>query len=162
MFADIFAVASGLWAFDGSFPSDGAQALLINTDGMNFARYHMPYTFTAFGIDVFHHIYQDAGLWFETDNGAALFNIDSPYDHSDPVRYNRFFFGVVDPDGFSEVTLTPTVFGDVVSFDRLQSSTLPPPSGAVPEPAAWALMIAGFGLTGAAMRSRRRPAVVSA
>lgn len=33
--------------------------------------------------------------------------------------------------------------------------------GAVPEPASWALLIAGFGLTGAAMR-RRRQTVVSA
>jgi hypothetical protein len=31
--------------------------------------------------------------------------------------------------------------------------------GAVPEPASWALLIAGFGLTGAAMRRRRMPAV---
>jgi type VI secretion system secreted protein VgrG len=28
----------------------------------------------------------------------------------------------------------------------------------VPEPASWAMMVAGFGMTGAAMRSRRRPA----
>lgn len=31
-----------------------------------------------------------------------------------------------------------------------------PPVAAVPEPATWALMLAGFGLTGAAMRRRRR------
>jgi hypothetical protein len=32
-------------------------------------------------------------------------------------------------------------------------------SAAVPEPAAWALLIAGFGLTGAALRRRRRAQV---
>ncbi len=32
----------------------------------------------------------------------------------------------------------------------------PPPLGAVPEPATWAMMIMGFGLSGAALRSRRR------
>jgi len=32
-------------------------------------------------------------------------------------------------------------------------------SGAVPEPASWALMLAGFGLVGGAMRSRRRAAI---
>ncbi|THD64539.1 MAG: PEP-CTERM sorting domain-containing protein [Phenylobacterium sp.] len=34
-------------------------------------------------------------------------------------------------------------------------------AGGVPEPSAWALMIAGFGLTGAALR-RRRAAVALA
>jgi hypothetical protein len=33
---------------------------------------------------------------------------------------------------------------------------VPPPGGVIPEPASWALMIAGFGLVGAAAR-RRRP-----
>lgn len=34
-------------------------------------------------------------------------------------------------------------------------STPPAPTPGIPEPAAWALLIAGFGLTGAAMRRRR-------
>ena len=32
----------------------------------------------------------------------------------------------------------------------------PPPTGAVPEPASWAMMISGFGLAGGAMRRKRR------
>lgn len=36
----------------------------------------------------------------------------------------------------------------------------PPPGGGVPEPAAWAMMLAGFGLVGAVMR-RREKAVVT-
>jgi hypothetical protein len=39
--------------------------------------------------------------------------------------------------------------------------TLSAAPGAVPEPATWALMIAGFGLTGAAMRRRRVTAAVA-
>jgi hypothetical protein len=35
-------------------------------------------------------------------------------------------------------------------------------SGAVPEPASWAMLIAGFGLTGAAARRRRRMVAVAA
>jgi hypothetical protein len=34
-------------------------------------------------------------------------------------------------------------------------------TGAVPEPASWAMLIAGFGLTGAAMRRRRVTAAVA-
>jgi uncharacterized repeat protein (TIGR03803 family) len=36
-----------------------------------------------------------------------------------------------------------------------------PPVGGVPEPASWAMLIAGFGLTGAAMRRRRSAAVAA-
>lgn len=47
-----------------------------------------------------------------------------------------------------------------VGFDDLEFGALTPISGGgVPEPASWALMIAGFGLAGAALRNRRRAAV---
>jgi len=49
---------------------------------------------------------------------------------------------------------------DGFKLGALGLSTLPPPP-AVPEPATWAMMIAGFGLVGAAMR-RRRPAATHA
>ncbi len=53
--------------------------------------------------------------------------------------------------------LQQSVFGPDLRIDNL-SFTVDPP--AVPEPATWAMMIAGFGLTGAAMRrSRTRTAV---
>lgn len=49
-------------------------------------------------------------------------------------------------------TLTPTSY--TVTYDV--DGTLPPlPGGIVPEPSAWALMIAGFGMAGAALRRRR-------
>ena len=51
------------------------------------------------------------------------------------------------------VEQSPTSGGGWVA----QTITAGIPTGGVPEPAAWALMIAGFGLTGAALR-RRTPA----
>jgi PEP-CTERM motif len=60
-----------------------------------------------------------------------------------------------------------TLTFDVVNFGQATGN----PSGlrveflssnAVPEPASWALMIGGFGLTGAALRRRRRLAVATA
>jgi hypothetical protein len=46
----------------------------------------------------------------------------------------------------------------VDSFDIAAADT-GGPTGAVPEPASWALMIAGFGLAGGALRSRRSAAL---
>lgn len=46
--------------------------------------------------------------------------------------------------------LTPTSY--TVSYDA--DASLPPLPGAIPEPSTWALMIAGFGLAGAALRRR--------
>ncbi len=42
-----------------------------------------------------------------------------------------------------------------VGFDNFEFNTVAAVGAAVPEPAAWVLMIAGFGLTGAALRRRR-------
>lgn len=41
-------------------------------------------------------------------------------------------------------------------------SGVAPPTGGVPEPAAWALMIFGFGMTGGVLRTRRRQAAATA
>jgi hypothetical protein len=42
-----------------------------------------------------------------------------------------------------------------VGFDNFEFNTVRPVSAGVPEPAAWSLMIAGFGLLGASLRRRR-------
>jgi hypothetical protein len=47
------------------------------------------------------------------------------------------------------------------SGNRILSGTVKV-SAAVPEPASWALMIAGFGLAGAALRTRRRQTLAAA
>ena len=46
--------------------------------------------------------------------------------------------------------------GFSLAFSPGVGNTLAPPGGAVPEPATWAMMIAGFGAAGSAIRSRRR------
>ena len=46
-----------------------------------------------------------------------------------------------------------------VGIDNISFEVSAIPGGAVPEPATWAMMILGFGATGAMMRSRRRTAL---
>ena len=65
--------------------------------------------------------------------------------------------GTLDFSGFTNLTsLTITTTSDHFSFDNLTVS------GAVPEPATWALMIGGFGLVGATMRRRRSAFIANA
>lgn len=66
--------------------------------------------------------------------------------------------GIMDPtrSGFNGAItfLNPTAL-DLIAFDAIGYDV------AVPEPATWAMMIAGFGFVGAAMRRRRRTVQVS-
>jgi hypothetical protein len=56
------------------------------------------------------------------------------------------FFGELDARSTGSAT---------INFDD------PPPTGAIPEPSTWAMMILGFGAAGAAVRSRRRAVSLS-
>lgn len=61
-------------------------------------------------------------------------------------------------DAYDDPTVTSRVYNDPAFYftaDRVSFTN------AVPEPASWALMIAGFGLTGAAMRRRRNNVVAA-
>jgi hypothetical protein len=49
-----------------------------------------------------------------------------------------------------------------VLYAGIEEVVLPPPVGAIPEPATWAMLIAGFGLVGAAARRRRSPVTAAA
>ena len=69
------------------------------------------------------------------------------------VPFPNGFFGVISDEAFAAVTVTaPPGSGTFVSFDNVTFS-----SAAVPEPASWALMIAGFAAVGAAARRRTHP-----
>ena len=76
---------------------------------------------------------------------TGLYRIDRPYTHFDsPISYETGFY-------FADGAQFTYVFGDPGQVNwQLDITRL----ADVPEPAAWALMIAGFGLTGAAMRRR--------
>lgn len=84
-------------------------------------------------------------------SGATLLGtVDVLVGDADP-----FTKDLVSLTGFSGVTrlvISSTDFGGVTYDDF---TFTPGASGGVPEPAAWAMMIAGFGLAGASLRRRR-------
>lgn len=63
------------------------------------------------------------------------------------------FYGLFNQGGISSIRITNTDGG--IEADHIQYGfQLPTGGGAVPEPAAWALLILGFGAVGGAMRRR--------
>jgi hypothetical protein len=142
----------------------GVQNITGNYNTMTYQRTAVPQSFTAFGIQIynpvsnFNQTAQDI-LKIGLNNQSIDFSI---YVYiGDPNPNRDFFLGFVDTDGFPSLSI---FMPDYVAFRGLQFSTEPVAGvGGVPEPASWAMLIAGFGLTGAAMRRRRlRPVSVAA
>ena len=91
---------------------------------------------------------------------SATFYHAAPGDLTAPLfeyGYGTGYFHLYKPDSWGEL-LAEAEF----EFGALELSYVgpSPEPGAVPEPMSWALMIAGFGLAGAALR-RRRAAVLA-
>jgi len=114
------------------------------------------------GTSTGYEIASFSGLRTRIANGAALSNtilgdgpdgdqfIDAGQGYDVTLGLGRGFTLAA---GASTTFTTRTIFGTGAAADV----DLP---GAVPEPATWGMMLAGFGLVGAGMRSRRRRAGV--
>lgn len=94
---------------------------------------------TGFGAD-----------WLSTNNGIVRLEIDG-VAVEETVGGNAFF-GFTSDTAFKRVRLVGPSFGNSTTY-RLDNITVAEATS-VPEPAAWALMIAGFGLVGGSLRRR--------
>lgn len=101
-------------------------------------------TSLSFGTGPFAPIsFTASGFGFGNFGGPDLFNGSA----TDPM-FNLGTFNL------TQVNTGPGTGGGVLTISQA-------PVGAVPEPGAWALMILGFGLAGAALRNRNRKISVS-
>ena len=144
------AVATGSFSY-----ADGATGVLGYGDLTAFS-------VTAFGVtysladvagltDYIHFAYDTAANDFVVDPNSCGFagcGFQSSLSAINSAGNFGFFFNGA-PGAYQEYTQ-----GKVGTFDTIKIS-----GAGVPEPAAWALMLAGFGLVGATLRSSRRAVV---
>jgi hypothetical protein len=119
-----------------------------------------PYSFTeSFNLTGYKlssvHI---SGTWFIDDDGTLSVNGHLIDTESDTFSGAGFTVPTADlVSGLNNITITMTSDDRVLDGVRLQySSDTGGSRSGVPEPATWALMLVGVGMTGAALRMQRR------
>lgn len=162
-------VSAGPVSFVGgeSLSSAGSAASGVTTSGVNgLISATFPDTIDA----SLSTGYNAVGLFFGNDDtccSTGFSAVLSVYDGafflgsvSVAANMNDFvdqFIGLSSTTAFDRVTIDYAGAGLFVFIDDFRLGA--PAGPAVPEPATWAMLIAGFGLTGAAMRRRRTAAV---
>ncbi|MFW2828860.1 PEPxxWA-CTERM sorting domain-containing protein [Sphingomonas sp. ID0503] len=141
----------GLWLTDGDNWQDGGDYANINLRfDTDFAA-----SLTSFSLDIASAL-QSATLVFYDTDGATLGSFTVPNSpvsaYYTPTGYNNF--SITSTNGIGGFDILGYAQGNVI-VDNLNAVTA---TAAVPEPASWAMMIAGFGLVGGAMRRRTRVA----
>ena len=141
-------------ARSSSYPSAGAASLAINGgQPLSFA-FAGPINAFGFSIRDFGTL-STTNLWL-TVNGVTAPLLSNFLGSSGNTRY----FGVTDSSPFSSVVLSGGVSGDNYYLDKVSFGAASA-AGSVPEPASWAMLIAGFGLVGGIMRRQSQPAVLA-
>jgi hypothetical protein len=105
----------------------------------------------------FHSDEPSIGNYFEVSFAAADLASLTIFGRKDCCQYRDVYnISIFNASG-------ATLYSGSFDAQRVTSvSTTFDAAGAVPEPASWAMLIAGFGLTGAAARRRRRMVAVAA
>ncbi|MEY2883316.1 MAG: hypothetical protein RL490_1040 [Pseudomonadota bacterium] len=144
-----FSVAGGYsWSMPASPTPNGYSA----SDATFF---NVPFTAGPDNFVYILRIYNAAG-------GGGVAILSDPYGFANSTRYRglgaEIYTGTLAAPTFKTgtFTLTQQYFG----YQQVLTIT-DAAAGAVPEPASWAMLIAGFGLTGAAMRRRRTSALAA-
>ncbi len=147
----------------GQFAVDGNNYFFI--DGTSFTvTFDSPIAaFGFFAADLEDLVGINVTLNYDGGGSAAynLGDVYGPYSGPFLASGSVHFLGFIDVDNpFASVVFSGVnAGGDFLAFDKFTigdaAQVVNPPSGVIPEPATWAMMIAGFGLVGGAMRRRR-------
>jgi hypothetical protein len=126
---------------------NGVRLFLINTS----------YPGTSTGVSGTTEFFNLGSSFLTAATGAGTSSaVANQYDN---LAGTSFTFDAVQSNFTVDSLSDPTLFVNYAVLDYYLDN---PFSAAVPEPAAWALMLTGFGLVGAAMRRRAKVAVTFA
>ncbi len=136
-------------------PADQGKWMQISIQSSRFT-FDMPtYSFGFFvtGLDKYQS--NVFNLYFDEAQFAYINPYATPINEGGGIMY----YGIVFDTPVHNVQFLRGINNagyDYFGLDGISFNVAPsPPVGGVPEPASWAMLIAGFGLTGAAMRRRR-------
>lgn len=138
---------------DGFSPDpDNNKYLAVQSGGLFTVNFNAPVAVFSFVFGTL-DTYNTLRLFFndgtsQLRTGAEIIGVANTAPN--PSTYN--FTGRVTYDTAGQSTITGAQFGST-GFDAFEIDGL---AAAVPEPATWGMMIVGFGLAGAALRTRRR------
>lgn len=173
--------AGGVTVSDPGANSGGFTKFLGRFGGLKNVETNVALTGTQTSVNVnfdFYRIdswdYESLNVRIIDNDGNDLFNTSDQYNHFDNGA-NYIYSGWSDNLHNYDITLaTNTTSIKVVisafldsgiddeSFGidnfRVSDDLVAPPQGGVPEPASWAMMLAGFGAIGGALRTRRKAA----
>lgn len=107
---------------------------------------------TAFSIDLATFL-SDAGTVTVAGDGFST-TVQTAHNPT------RTFFGLTSDIGLSSFTLKTNNLSNGLA-DNFTIASISATTAAVPEPAAWAMMLVGFGLIGRASRDRRRRTIIA-
>ncbi len=144
-------------------PGDQGKWMQVFFVGSRFTFDVPTYSFGFYATGVDKSQSEVFNLYFDQPLGSVLDPYDVPMTDNGGILY----YGIVFDAPVQNVQIRLSIrnagidrFGlDGISFNVAPAP--PPPVGGIPEPASWALLIAGFGLTGAAMRRRRVAASIA-
>ena len=132
----------------GTVPEAQSQVLEANGDENFRIELASNAGFNAIGFTLYTNAYAAPVLSLYTPGGALISSIAVPQ-----APHQIGYFGLTSTATIGwAVMIVDRGWVENVAIDDVRIGGL---AGGVPEPASWAMLIAGFGLTGAAMRRRR-------
>jgi len=140
-------VTSG--CFDAGCPTDGSDLAYFGPVGSTGGITQNLGNFTSF-FDVFFDLSNNSGNFFLADLGGTQLLLNPPNEGVTHYEFHHVAAG-------ANAALTFTTRNDPAYYTLDNVSVV-----AVPEPAAWALMLTGFLGAGVALRSQRRAATATA